>query len=376
MRTRLQEWRIAPAWLGSHRGAEPAVPFSSAEPMCVVSAHAASGRLSLAGLGRAPACSMLQDLRWQAAAGALRAQASPLDAECESEGKVVCHQGHIKGQPGAPRARARPAPVRAHRLGRPPRDLEGRRLQPRLSGERNTRRSRLSRSVGFHPEQGSAPRRAATAACVLRSSPAQRAAPLRACMRRRAHGRRTRGRSGRIALFQPYPDLRARRQAWRWTTWCTSAPRSRARWTSRAWTACSTRPRRPRRPWRRRGRCSRASWSSWMRRAAAAHPRACSGAWPCPAGPMRVGARAGQARASDRGCNGSTGITATALPALGERARYRGQNTARARGGACGSSSGYISAKHGGVQPCRVNGLSGCPSAGMHARSQGDHGCI
>ena len=32
----------------------------------------------------------------------LRAQASPLDAECEAEGKVVCHQGHIKGQPGAP----------------------------------------------------------------------------------------------------------------------------------------------------------------------------------------------------------------------------------------------------------------------------------
>lgn len=31
-----------------------------------------------------------------------RTQASPLDAECEAEGKVVCHQGHIKGQPGAP----------------------------------------------------------------------------------------------------------------------------------------------------------------------------------------------------------------------------------------------------------------------------------
>lgn len=27
-------------------------------------------------------------------------QASPLDAACEAEGKVVCHQGHIKGQPG------------------------------------------------------------------------------------------------------------------------------------------------------------------------------------------------------------------------------------------------------------------------------------
>lgn len=27
-------------------------------------------------------------------------QASPLDAACETEGKVVCHQGHIKGQPG------------------------------------------------------------------------------------------------------------------------------------------------------------------------------------------------------------------------------------------------------------------------------------
>ena len=35
---------------------------------------------------------------WQSACAA---QASPLDAECEAEGKVVCHQGHIKGQPGA-----------------------------------------------------------------------------------------------------------------------------------------------------------------------------------------------------------------------------------------------------------------------------------
>eukprot|EP00884_Botryococcus_braunii_P003273 jgi/Botrbrau1/12947/Bobra.154_2s0008.1 len=26
--------------------------------------------------------------------------ASPLDGACETEGKVVCHQGHIKGQPG------------------------------------------------------------------------------------------------------------------------------------------------------------------------------------------------------------------------------------------------------------------------------------
>ncbi|CAL8471566.1 g11108 [Coccomyxa elongata] len=27
-------------------------------------------------------------------------KASPLDAECEAEGKIVCHQGHIKGHPG------------------------------------------------------------------------------------------------------------------------------------------------------------------------------------------------------------------------------------------------------------------------------------
>ena len=31
-----------------------------------------------------------------------RVQASPTDLpECEAEGKVVCSQGHIKGQPGA-----------------------------------------------------------------------------------------------------------------------------------------------------------------------------------------------------------------------------------------------------------------------------------
>ena len=27
-------------------------------------------------------------------------QANPLDPECEAEGKVVCSQGHIKGEPG------------------------------------------------------------------------------------------------------------------------------------------------------------------------------------------------------------------------------------------------------------------------------------
>ena len=27
-------------------------------------------------------------------------QASPLDPECEQEGKIVCSQGHIKGRPG------------------------------------------------------------------------------------------------------------------------------------------------------------------------------------------------------------------------------------------------------------------------------------
>lgn len=27
-------------------------------------------------------------------------QHNPLDPECEAEGKVVCSQGHIKGQPG------------------------------------------------------------------------------------------------------------------------------------------------------------------------------------------------------------------------------------------------------------------------------------
>ncbi len=32
--------------------------------------------------------------------GALSLQANPLDPDCEKEGKVVCHQGHIKGQPG------------------------------------------------------------------------------------------------------------------------------------------------------------------------------------------------------------------------------------------------------------------------------------
>ena len=37
-------------------------------------------------------------------------QANPLDPECEAEGKVVCSQGHIKGQPGtAPLAGQAPA---------------------------------------------------------------------------------------------------------------------------------------------------------------------------------------------------------------------------------------------------------------------------
>jgi hypothetical protein len=41
-------------------------------------------------------------------------QASPLDAECEAEGKVVCHQGHIKGQPGGCLAMAVPLSACCH----------------------------------------------------------------------------------------------------------------------------------------------------------------------------------------------------------------------------------------------------------------------
>lgn len=44
-----------------------------------------------------PSCAFVEILHIYA--GCL-SQANPLDPECEAEGKIVCHNGHIVGEPG------------------------------------------------------------------------------------------------------------------------------------------------------------------------------------------------------------------------------------------------------------------------------------
>lgn len=150
-------------------------------------------------------------------------QAKPMDADCEKEGKVVCNNGHIKGQPGE----CRPGrdDTQWHNIA-----LSADQTSSDLSPQAPNNHDKQRRDV---------------------SSEASKA--LREQEQDWRH-------SSQHAFCCP--------QVLRWMTWCTFAQSWRDRWTRRGWTRSLTPLSQQRRPSRKLGRSCSAQWS-WSTRCAA-----------------------------------------------------------------------------------------------------------